>query len=470
MLFVSELNLTADELVAVLLDLEASAQLALLDSCGRELGNSRYLIAGIYPTESFEFNCQNQTEAFAVLQFLDEKLAFYKTKSEVGNFHGGICIATIAYEFGLLLENLNPRAKEIRQFEEPSATFSFYKSFVIHDYALGKTFVVSEDEKKLAKLLDGKRSSLQANSKFNLAPPAPNAVPLLPNWVASNLTKNQYLAAVAEIKRRIRLGDIYQANLTQRLRAELPKDSTPENIFWRLRRHHPAPFAAFIKRKNDCVISASPERFLKVETQIQESRIQNPKSKIVIASPIKGTRLRGANAADNLKMRRELETSLKDRAENTMIVDLLRNDIGRVCEFGSVKPVRLCEIEEHETLFHLVSTIEGRLRENAKFGDLLRATFPCGSITGAPKISAMQILDEIETAPRNLSMGAIGYFGFDGSMDLNVAIRTMVVRDKTASFNVGGGIVFDSQPVAEYEESLIKAKALLAAFNVQKAA
>jgi len=149
-----------------------------------------------------------------------------------------------------------------------------------------------------------------------------------------------------------------------------------------------------------------------------------------------------------------------------MIVDLMRNDLGRVCRYGSVEVASLCELQEHPTLFHLVSKVRGRLREGVTSGELLRATFPCGSITGAPKIRAMEILDEVETAPRGVSMGAIGYFAFDGSADLNVAIRTITFGgDGAARFNVGGGVVADSDPDAEYEESLVKARALMRALR-----
>ena len=150
-----------------------------------------------------------------------------------------------------------------------------------------------------------------------------------------------------------------------------------------------------------------------------------------------------------------------------MIVDLLRNDLGRVCRYGSVEVAELCAIQAHPTLFHLVSKVRGRLRRDVTAGELLRAAFPCGSITGAPKIRAMQIIDEIETARRGLSMGAIGYFSFDGALDLSVAIRTMTIRDHTARFNVGGGIVADSDPALEYEESLVKARALLTALEAE---
>ncbi|MEP6789101.1 MAG: anthranilate synthase component I family protein, partial [Acidobacteriota bacterium] len=188
-------------------------------------------------------------------------------------------------------------------------------------------------------------------------------------------------------------------------------------------------------------------------------------------SPIKGTRSRGETPEKDNALRQELLASKKDRAENTMIVDLLRNDLGRVCEYGSVRVEKLCDLEEHPTLFHLVSTVSGDLRPGTKVSEILEAVFPCGSITGAPKISTMRIIDEIETAGRGLSMGAIGYYvppdGFELSqtLDLSVAIRTMVIRDNTATFNVGGGIVIDSDPESEYEETLLKAKALLTAIN-----
>jgi para-aminobenzoate synthetase component 1 len=184
-------------------------------------------------------------------------------------------------------------------------------------------------------------------------------------------------------------------------------------------------------------------------------------------SPIKGTRPRGKTANEDLQLKNELLTSEKDRAENVMIVDMLRNDIGRICEFGSVNVENLCELEIHPSLFHLVSTISGNLRSDVNFADILRAIFPCGSITGAPKIRTMRIIDELETAPRGLSMGAIGYCDFDKTVDTSVAIRTMVVRENEAIFNVGGGIVIDSTPEMEYEETLVKARALLRAINAK---
>jgi para-aminobenzoate synthetase component 1 len=275
----------------------------------------------------------------------------------------------------------------------------------------------------------------------------------------SNFSRKSYRSAVEQIKEFIRRGDTYQTNLTQKFRAKLPPELRAADIFSRLRRDNPAPFSAFIDRGDSTVVSASPERFFRMA----DGRIET--------SPIKGTRRRGTSRIEDEELKHELLNSVKDRAENTMIVDLLRNDLGRVCSFGTVAVEELCALEEHPTLFHLVSTISGEVEPGSGFADVIKAIFPCGSITGAPKIRTMEIIDDIEDESRGLSMGAIGYFvpetGFalKPGFDLSVAIRTMVIRGSEAEFNVGGGVVSDSDPDAEYEESLLKAKALLAALG-----
>lgn len=437
-----EIALNADELILRCLSLPTE-KLAILDSCGSNLGNSRYLIIGLNPIESVEFFCQTKSDAEDVLSFLDEKLESRKNRS--ANFlDSGACVATFAYEFGMLFEDLQPRSKEFQVFEQPSATFDFYETLITHNYQTLKTFADGKESVQIASILG------RACVEQNFGRPKLFSV-------KSNFSKSGYFRAINQIRKHIAAGDIYQGNLTQQFLLEGEEKISPESVFLHLRKSHPAPFAAFIRRNNtDAIVSASPERFLKVEN-----------NRIVTTSPIKGTKRRGKTPEEDLRLRRELEQSAKDRAENVMIVDLLRNDLGRVCDFGSVKVEKLCEIEEHPTLFHSVSTISGRLRKNAKASDLIKAAFPCGSITGAPKVRAMQILDQIETAPRGISMGAIGYFGFDGSIDLNVAIRTAFVRENKALLNVGGGIVFDSIAGAEYEESLIKAIALFEGFNVK---
>ena len=463
---------SADELVASLLALSETENVCLLDSCGVDYSGANLLIAGINPIETFEISDDNAAET---LRFLDEKLSYENLFS----------IFTISYEFGLKLEKINPREKKFQSFNEPDIFLAVFDCLIVHDYQKRETFLVG-NEKRFDEIGD-KLASIQNYEQFKNAPE--KSVP-----VESNFSKSEYLAAIEKIKEYIRRGDTYQTNLTQQVRARLPEDLTAQRIFWNLRKNNPAPFAAFLQRKDSTVISASPERFFKI--QDLSFKIQNPKSKIqnriISASPIKGTRPRGTNFEEDLILQNELLGSEKDRAENVMIVDLLRNDLGRICEFGSVEVEKLCELETHPTLFHLVSTINGKLRANTKFSEIIRAAFPCGSITGAPKIRTMRIIDELETAPRGLSMGAIGFsiqgsrfkvqgsrFKVQGSksetlhsplstlhsLDLSVAIRTMVIHHQTAVFNVGGGIVIDSDAETEYEETLLKAKALLNAFG-----
>jgi para-aminobenzoate synthetase component 1 len=246
----------------------------------------------------------------------------------------------------------------------------------------------------------------------------------------------------------IRAGDIYQVNLAQRF--TVPLAESAETLYHRLRAANPAPFAAFLDAGEFQVVSASPERFL----------LYDPATRRVETRPIKGTRPRGATPAADARLRAELLASQKDAAELVMIVDLERNDLGRVCEYGTVRVPDLRRVEAYPTVFHTVATVEGQLHEGRTVPGLIRATFPGGSITGAPKIRAMQIIEELEGLRRHVYCGAIGYLGFDGRVDLNIAIRTITVKDGRAYFHAGGGIVADSTPEGEYEETLHKARAL----------
>ena len=442
--------ISADDLVERLLALSHTEQLCLLDSCGVSHLKSHFLIAGINPVETFEIT---EDQAEKTLRFLDEKLNSSET----------FAIFTISYDFGLKLEKIEPLTKQFAH-DEPDVFLALFDCLVIHDYNTKETFLVG-NEQKFSPLEDRILSS-----KPDFSQPPVNQK----SKVTSNFSKAEYLEKIEEIKEFIRRGDTYQTNLTQQFTAELPENLTPQKIFRRLRKNHPAPFGSFIQRNDSVVISASPERFFRVN-----SAHPTPKSEIQ-TSPIKGTRPRGVSKEADERLKTELLTSEKDRAENVMIVDLLRNDLGRICEFGSVRVEKLCDLEEHPTLFHLVSTVTGNLRENTKFSDIIRAVFPCGSITGAPKIRTMQIINRLETANRGLSMGAIGFsspksqvpspeskemildLGLSGlgTWDLSVAIRTMTIKNNQARFNVGGGIVIDSIPENEYEETLTKAKAL----------
>lgn len=440
-----EINLSADQLAEALLALSETEQVCFLDSCGISNLGSHFLIAGINPLETFEISNKNANKTLEIFQ---QKLA--------ENFAS---IFTISYEFGLKLNKIQPRPKQLGTTNEPDIFLAVFDNLIVYDYDSKKTFL-----KGKADNFDRiKEKLLSCDGKLKVFENLPKTK------IASNFTRAEYLEKIEEIKELIRRGDTYQTNLTQQFRAALPDNLSPQQIFHTLRKKHPAPFSAFIKRAQDFVVSISPERFFKV---------QSPG--IISTSPIKGTRSRGKNAEEDKRLREDLLNSAKDRAENVMIVDLLRNDLGRICEFGSVKVEKLCELETHPTLFHLVSTINGKLRDETTISDIIRAVFPCGSITGAPKISTMRIIDQIETATRGISMGAIGCFIKDEnnsgenfienspfSLDLSVAIRTMTITVDQIVFNVGGGIVIDSDAEDEYDETLTKAKALFNSINAE---
>ena len=454
---VREIEISPDKLVTALLNISKQETVCLLDSCGISYLGSHLLIAGMKPAKTLEITNKN---AEKTLEIFNEKLSQTDLAS----------IFTISYDFGLKLENIKVRKKEFPTFDEPDIFLALFDCLVIHDYDTKKTFLTGNKNKfdEIEKIILNPANSVDSVNPAN-------------SIITSNFTRAEYFETIEEIKEFIRQGDTYQTNLTQQLRAKLPDNLTPQEIFRRLRENHPAPFSAFLKRKNDFVISASPERFFKVQSP--EFGVQ---SQIISTSPIKGTRPRGKTPEEDLQLKTELLNSEKDRAENVMIVDLLRNDLGRICKFGTVKIEKLCDLEKHPTFFHLVSTVKGELLEEIKFSDIIKAVFPCGSITGAPKIRTMQIIDELETANRGLSMGAIGcyvpspksqvpsqkiestwHLGL-GTWDISVAIRTMVIKNQQAIFNVGGGIVIDSNPESEYEESLIKAQAIFSALGTDK--
>jgi para-aminobenzoate synthetase component 1 len=287
-----------------------------------------------------------------------------------------------------------------------------------------------------------------------LEPIASVAAHPLPGFpgVTSNFDRPGYEAAVRRVVEYIRGGDCYQVNLSQRLLA--PFAGSPLELYGRLRERNPAPFAGYFDFGDFAIASASPERFLKL-TPAGE----------VETRPIKGTRPRGHTPEEDEANRNALLASAKDRAENVMIVDLLRNDLGRVCDYGSVEVSKLCELESYRTVHHLVSEVVGKLRPGMTAFDLLRAAFPGGSVTGAPKVRAMEIIAELEPTARGPYCGSLGYIGFDGSMDLNILIRTFTLGRGWAQFPVGGGIVADSDPAGEYEETLHKAAGLLSALE-----
>jgi len=275
--------------------------------------------------------------------------------------------------------------------------------------------------------------------------------PLAVTDLRSNHSAASYGAIVERALEYIRAGDIFQVNLSQRF--VVSSDEQPLAVYLRLRRDNPAPFAAWINQGDFQVLSASPERVLLVQGTEVETR------------PIKGTRPRSQDPHEDRRLARELWDSEKDRAELIMIVDLHRNDLGRVCDYGSVVVPETMVLESYATVHHLVSVIHGRLRSDAGIGELLRSVLPAGSISGAPKVRAMQIIDELEQVRRGVYTGSIGYIGLDGRCDFNVAIRSMVMQQGAGVFQTGGGLVADSLPEEEYRETLHKARALFAAFG-----
>jgi para-aminobenzoate synthetase component 1 len=268
----------------------------------------------------------------------------------------------------------------------------------------------------------------------------------------SNFSHEGYLEAVATAREYICAGDIFQVNLSQRFETALAVP--PYHLYKQLRNINPAPFASYFGFDGVSIVGASPERFLKVRGDRVETR------------PIKGTRPRGKSSEEDRALARVLLSSVKDRAENVMIVDLERNDIGRVCRYGTVKVTELAILETYPTVFHLTSTVVGRLSEGKNRIDLLKATFPGGSITGAPKVRAMEIIDELEPSARGPYGGAVGYFCFSGNMDFCITIRTMVHKGGRIYIQAGAGIVADSDPVREYEETRNKAAAMMKAVRM----
>lgn len=285
--------------------------------------------------------------------------------------------------------------------------------------------------------------------RWDRAPePATSAAPPAGLQFRPGLHKDEWIPLVRRAQDYIAAGDIYQVNLTHKLSS--PWSGDPAAFYPRLSAASPAPCACFLQLGDTAVLSASPECFLRID------------GRRIVTRPIKGTRPRGG---DDAAAARELLASPKERAELVMITDLERNDLGQVCDYGSVRVTGLCQLQSFAQVHHLVSTVEGRLREDVGAVQAVRACYPGGSITGAPKKRAREIIAELEPAPRGIYTGAVGYFGRDGRAVFNMAIRTLVVRGGVATYGVGAGIVADSDPAAEYEETLHKAAGLFAALS-----
>ena len=365
---------------------------------------------------------------------------------------GGV-IGYFGYDMGYLLEEI-PR-NTAAESNTPDCCLGFYDTILIFDHDTGKGYIAGtgfpekEEEKRIRR---AQRRINEWQVLLRKAQPLGAALqPLFQGECSANFTKEAYCNMIAQAIDYIKSGDIFQVNLSQRFSAKLTVP--PFELYRYLRQSNPAPFAAYLNFPEVIVASASPERYLLLQDRIIETR------------PIKGTRPRGKDEKSDQKLREELRKSEKDNAELVMIIDLERNDLGRVCEYGSVHVPDLIRLEEYATVFHLVSTVTGRLALGKDIMDVIMASFPGGSITGAPKVRAMEIIREKEPVERGIYTGAIGYIDFNGDADLNIVIRTFVIQGEQVHFQVGGGIVVDSVPEEEYQETLDKGKALMRALG-----
>jgi para-aminobenzoate synthetase component 1 len=381
-------------------------------------------------------------------------------------FQGGFA-GYFGYEWGRHFERIpRPPADE---FNAPTLHLGIYEWVVSFDHEQRRAWVVASGNPAMPPELQRQRAEIDLRYVLDILrrptlPPRPPEradefdVPaggLVPQYplddfpgVTSNFSRAGYEGAVRRAVEYVHAGDCFQVNLSQRLLAPLREH--PLELYGRLRRLNPAPFGAYFDMGDFQILSASPERFLRLHPEGE-----------VETRPIKGTRPRGRTPDEDAALARDLANSPKDRAENVMIVDLLRNDIGRVCEYGSVRVPRVCEVETFRFVHHLVSEVRGKLRPGVGPLELLAAAFPGGSVTGAPKVRAMEIIAELEPTARGPYCGCLGWVGFDGAMDTNILIRTFTAGRGWVQFPVGGGVVADSDPAREYEETLHKAAGLL---------
>lgn len=399
---------------------------------------------------------------FVVLREWQERLPVFSVEDAelLPPFCGGVA-GLMSYELGQAFERI-PRPA-IDDFETPPLLAGLFDWAIVWDHISGtvRQYVLPLDgsdancDQRIAWIEERLRTStetprIRTNSATEyrtvMAPQYHRIEPT--SEIYSDFTRDEYVAAVARVIEYIRAGDIFQANMSQRLMAPWPGTAT--QLYANVRRNNPAPFCGLLKTDDFSIISASPERFLKVDRQRQ-----------VETRPIKGTRRRPRSPIADLYASDELSTSEKDRAENVMIVDLLRNDISRSCKPGTVRVTGLCEVERFETVLHLVSTVVGTLRDDCDVWDLMAGCFPGGSITGAPKIRAMEIIAELEPTVRGAYCGSLFFLGPCGEFDSSILIRTFTLKDGLVHFPVGGGIVADSVPLEEYRETLHKASGMI---------
>ncbi|MGE3873744.1 MAG: aminodeoxychorismate synthase component I [Parvibaculaceae bacterium] len=425
--------------------------LTFLDSALQqgELGRYSYIAADPFET----FAVTEGESGAAALARLDRRLERWRLARIPGlpPFQGGFA-GYFAYEFARLLEP-NVMAKTPPPGIPPVALHA-YDTIVAFDHQAKQCWIISTgfpETGRDARFARAGERLAQFESLCLRPVPELAGGRIIESW-QSNFTRDAYEAAVQRTIDYVLAGDIFQANVSQRFSATLPANFNPLSHYLALRESNPATFGAFLDYGAVKIASSSPERLIGFDGTTAEAR------------PIKGTRRRDADAGIDAELKAELLASRKDRAENVMIVDLLRNDLSRVCEPGTVQVPMLCGLESYASVHHLTSIVTGRLARGKSRGDLIAACFPGGSITGAPKIRAQEIIAEIERLPRNIYCGSIGFLSFTGHMDLNIAIRTVLFHDGRASFQGGGGITAKSLPADEYEETLAKVNRIARSF------
>ncbi|MDQ0394058.1 aminodeoxychorismate synthase component I [Labrys monachus] len=428
--------------------LAGQPRLALLDSAMPHdtLGRWSYVAAapfGVFRVEDSEATWNGEPMAGAPMEALRSLLSRHAHAPIAGAppFTGG-AIGAIAYEAGQIFE---PRPGLAGAHRAAQIDLPFYDRLFAFDVIDRRAFAIAPDAAAAHRLCEALTR-----------PSEPRRPPAGLDWRDSR-SRAAYEAEVARVIGYIRDGDIFQANLSHRFSATPAGGADPLATYLAVRRANPAPFSALLVEGVRFIASTSPERFLRLA--------RDPRGAVVEARPIKGTRRRSMRPAEDAVLARSLAQSEKDRAENIMIVDLLRNDLSRVCLPGSVDVPVVCGVETYASVHHLTSVVTGILRPGRDIADLIAATFPGGSITGAPKIRAMEIIAELEQEARGVYCGAIGWIGFDGAADLNIAIRTLTFDGTELSVRAGGGITLLSDPAAEYDETLAKAERLLGAFR-----
>lgn len=436
--------------------------LFFLDSALPAKGISRYSFLGFHPFLVMKTKRRKitLTDSNGILEIegnpfehLRELLKQFSLKNTIESvpFECGV-VGYFGYDLCLFIERRSVKA--VDDIDLPDMCLGFYNTIISYDNCLQKCHVIGVDfgldnnlqgrMEHIGEVLSRKSDAAVVADETGQYTSHPE---LFEPTLKFNFPKELYIEAIRRIKAYITAGDVYQVNLSQRIETHV--EIPPYALYKKLRSVNPAPFSSYLNFDDVAIISSSPERFLKMNARHVQTR------------PIKGTRPRGKDSHTDELMKQALLSSSKDDAELTMIIDLERNDLGRVCDYGSIKVTERKVLEAYPTVYHLVATIEGDLYERYDFIDLLKATFPGGSVTGAPKIRAMQIIDELEPTQRSVYTGAIGYVGFDGNADLNIAIRTFIMKGNAVYFQVGSGIVADSDEEEEYEETLHKARALI---------